>query len=292
MKKIFKTIGLLALTGLVFTSCSDEDDNTGLSSIDFSPVAVQFTTSQSSYTFSEVDIDSDDPTTNTINITASIAESQPIDASFDLIVKSGNNDHDFEFSKETLVIKAGSTSATSSIILTKNGSVEGNENFIISATSNGNFTADFNLPLTINDDYINDVLDFSATWEGNFTYPINGGEVTLNFCDIDFDVALYDETATSFMGYIAATADCVEEDVLSGLPDGKYTIVIELYDNPLTVYTANADVPITMTFAQEHFIESTSFTFNGYTTDTIANTNNVVATLEVKDGYNYTVTPM
>lgn len=289
MKNIFKTIGLLALTGLIFTSCNDEDENTGQSLIDnFTPVAVQVSTLQSSYTFSEKNIDSADPLTNTINVTATLPEPQVIDAVLEFVV-SGNNDHDIELGSDRVVIKAGSTSATTAITIMQTGEIEGTENFVVSLKSLGNFTTDFSLPITINDDYINNSLDVSAAWAGSYTYSVTGAEVTIDFCDMDFDVVLYDEAGTTPLDYPAATSSCPESGAVSGAPDGKYKLALDLYENDLAVFGANRPVPITVTYGQEYISEPVTFTYDGFTTDSPTGVV-MVADVEVKDGYMYIVT--
>lgn len=290
MKNIFKTIGLFAVASLILTSCNEDENNTGHSMINFTPSAVQFTTAQSSYTFSENNIDSDDPTTNSIDVTISVSEPQPVDAVFEFMVSGDVNNGDIETGRVS--IPAGATSATSTILINQTGDLEGNENFTITAKSLGNFTSDFNLPVTIEDDYINDALEISATWAGTYTYTPAGlpAEVTIDFCDMDFDTLLF-TGAGGYIGYIAGTAACTETGSISGLADGTYMIAVDLYDNPFASLGTNQDTPITLSYSQEHFIDNTTFTFNGYNTNDAGGLK-PVAIVEVKDGYKYTVTAL
>src|SRR5690606_40923781 len=61
--------------------------------------------------------------------------------------------------------------------------------------------------------------------------PILPAEVTIDFCDADIDFALAD-AGGNILGYIAATAGCPEVGGFSGLPDGNYFILAEVWDNP------------------------------------------------------------
>ena len=90
MNKIFKNIGLLALTGMLFTACN-EDDNTGHSMVDYSPATVTLS-SLSPTMIDESAIDTDDASTFQIAVQATLSEPQPIDAIIDLMQTGGNAD--------------------------------------------------------------------------------------------------------------------------------------------------------------------------------------------------------
>lgn len=294
MKNIFKYISLALISGVLFTSCDDDKIGTEASNLDFTPSAVSIFTAQSSYTLSESNIGEDN---YIINIEGTIVSPQPIDVVFDFVKESGTaNNDDFLVTKK-LLIRAGETSGTTSIEILKTGDIEGDETLEIVALSKGNFTSNFTLPITITDDFINDNLDFSTTWSGTKTLEVASGEITFDFCNMDFDIALYDETASARIGYIGATASCTENGSISGLADGKYTIVAELFANPLKAQADNmaeADVlvPLTITYAQEYFSESKSFTFSAFKTTSAANDSKTLAEVEVKNGYIYAVTPL
>ncbi|MDA7849301.1 TonB-dependent receptor plug domain-containing protein [Flavobacteriaceae bacterium] len=116
-------------------------------------------------------------------------------------------------------------------------------------------------------------------------------EVTVNYCSADFDLILY-TAAGSYVQYILGTASCPEEDQLSGLSDGSYFLVVDLYDNPFSTLNTGQPMPITLTLNQEHFPDTgTTIVHDGYTTDSSSGLQ-AVATLDVVGGYNYTITPL
>ncbi|MDY0780083.1 hypothetical protein [Tenacibaculum sp. IB213877] len=288
MKNILKTFGLFAIASLVFTSCDDED-NTGASMIDFTPVTVQFTTASSSYTFSESDINPDDEATNTIEVTATIPEPQPVNAVLDVVIKSGNGEAS-DFQAEPVTIPAGATSVTSKITILQTGDIEGNENLVLGFKSRGNFYSDFTIPVTIEDDYINEILDVTVDWSGSYTIDQGSAQTTIDYCGIDFDLILLDESM-NLVDYTAATASCPEHGTISGLADGTYYLLVDLYENPFAGIGANQDLPLNITYSQEYFIGESSFTYNGFTTEDTSG-QVLIAEINVVNGYQYTVTPL
>ncbi|MGB4743002.1 MAG: hypothetical protein WBH49_05110 [Flavobacteriaceae bacterium] len=79
---------------------------------------------------------------------------------------------------------------------------------------------------------------------------------------------------------------------LSGLADGSYFLVVDLYDNPFSTLNTGHPLPITLNISQEYFPETeTTIIHNGYTTDSSSGLQ-AIATLDVVGGYNYTVTPL
>ena len=279
---------LTLFTGVMLTSCTDED-HTGASGINYSSVAITLTSAQATYTINESLIDIDVPSTYTITITASIPETQQVDAYVTFEQTEGKADGN-DYSVGELKIPAGATTASTKIEIHKTGDIEGIETFNLSAKTNGNFTlaSSFNLPVTIIDDHINDVLEFSITWSGSYTFESFFGEVTADFCLIDLDVLLFN-SAGSFVQYLGATGACTETGSISGLPDGEYYLVIEVYDNPFYITGESEPVPVTISYNQEYFA-SESFVSNSFdmgTTGLVA-----VATITISDGYNYTVTPL
>ncbi len=79
---------------------------------------------------------------------------------------------------------------------------------------------------------------------------------------------------------------------LSGLADGSYFLVVDLYDNPFSTLNTGQPLPITLNISQEYFPETeTTIIHNGYTTDSSSGLQ-AIATLDVVGGYNYTFTPL
>ena len=289
MKNIIKYIGFTLSLGLLLTSCEDKEDFTGESVLNWGDQPISVTSSMNSYTFDEAAIDPDVPSTYSVNITASIAEAQPVSAVISFNQTGGTADSD-DYSIEKITIPAGSTSGSTNIELNYTGDIEGSESFTLEAIADGNFSLSSDYTVTVNiEDKVNDVLELSTNWSGEYSYNSGSAAVTLDFCEIDVDVLLFSATG-SFMGYLGATAACTEEGSLSGLPDGDYFIVLDLYENPHQYYGATATVPVTVTYNQEYIGTSGSFTYTGIN---LASMEDLFAAAIVSvSGYNYTITTL
>jgi hypothetical protein len=289
MKNIIKYIGFTLSIGLLLTACEDKEEFTGESVLAWGDQPITVTSSANSYTFNEDAIDEDVPSTYSVSITASIAAAQPVSALISFKQTGGNADGD-DYSVGNITIPAGSTSASTNIELNYTGDVEGSESFTLEAMADGNFnlSSAYSVTVTI-EDKINDVLDLSTNWSGEYSYSAGSAVVSLDFCEIDIDVLLY-STAGSFMGYLGATGACTEVGSLSGLPDGDYFIVLDLYDNPHVAFGATATVPVTVTYNQDYIGTSGSFTYTGINLSSPSDLY-AAATVSVS-GYNYTVTAL
>ncbi|PQJ82571.1 hypothetical protein BTO16_08280 [Polaribacter glomeratus] len=275
---------------ILFTSCEDNDQFTGASSLKWSDVAVTLSSAQTSYTINESLIDEDNPSTYSIKITATIAQPQPINAVVSFKQASGNA-NSADYSVGEIVIAAGQTVGSTNVEVFKTGDIEGTETFNLQAMVDANFTINsFNLPVTISNDFVNDVLEFSTTWAGEYTFDNGPASTTIDFCTIDFDVELY-TTAGDFVQYLGATGACTETGSITGLPNGDYFVVLNLYDNPNTPFAETETVPVTVSYSQANFATAGSFTNTANNLSTPAGTLTAVATVTV-NGYNYTVTPM
>lgn len=291
MNKIIKNIGLLALSSLLFTGCND-DDATGDSLINFSTVQVTLTSDMNNIVIDESAIDVDNPTV--ITVTATIAEPSPISLRIPLEWKSGSANAS-DYATATIVIPAyTATSASTTVIIEKTGDIEGNETLVLGAGESPNLTTNnFELAIDIQNDYINDVLSMEVDWAGEGSYTASlPAEITVDFCDMDLDLLVYDSTFADTGIYDAATGSCPESVDFSALADGTYYLVVNVYDNPFSALGASLAVPVTVTYSQEYIIDETSFVNGiGVTTDTPAGSNILIAELEVVNGYVYTVTP-
>lgn len=288
MKNIINKIGVFTLACLAFTSCDNEDDNTGASLLDYSPATVTLSSS-SPTTFDESAIDPDDASTFTIEITATLTEPQPVDAIIDL-VKSGGTASSSDFSAHTISIPAGSLTGSATVEILQTGDIEGTETLQISGKSRANFNVSpFTFSATIENDYINNNLDLVLSWDGS----AESGDISVaSFCDIDFDLAIYDGNF-ALLGYVAGSSACPEEASLAGLPDGTYYLVTELYDNPLSGLGFDDTIPLKLSWSQEYFPETTGALSSSDTTlATIpADHTALVVVLTVTNGYEYTLSP-
>jgi hypothetical protein len=289
MKNIIKYIGFTLSISLLLTSCEDKEDFTGDSVLAWGDKPITVTSSSNSYTFDEAAIDADVPSTYSISITASIAAAQPVSAVISFNQTNGNANTD-DYSIENITIPAGATSGSTNIELNYTGDVEGSESFTLEAIADGNFALSNAYTVTVTiEDKINDVLDLSTNWSGEYTYAAGSASVTLDFCEMDLDVLLF-SIAGDFIGYLGATGDCTEVGTLSGLPDGDYFIVLELYDNPHIDFGATETVPVTVTYNQDFIGTSGSFTYTGINLSSPSDYY-AAATVSVS-GYNYVVTAL
>jgi len=288
MKKIFKPFSIFIVASLILTSCEDENDNTNASLINYSPATVTLS-SLSNTAFDESAIDPDDESTYVVTITATLSSPQPVNAIIDLVQSGGTaNSSDFEAGKIT--IPAGSLTASANVKILQTGDIEGSETLNITGKSRANFIVmPFTFSASIENDYINNVLEISTTWSGSYSYDTIVGDITADFCKTDLDVVLFN-SAGNFVKYLGATADCTETGSISGLADGDYYLVIDVFDNPLSISGLSEPIPVTISYNQEHFV-SGSFVSNSVNMASPVGLV-AVATITISNGYNYTVTPL
>jgi hypothetical protein len=311
MKKLIKHISLFSLTALLITGCS-EDDYTGLSQIDYNKRTVTLSSSSNDVTFDESLIDSADPSTYSVTVTATIEEVSPVNIVIPLVQTGGTGDSG-DFSAGTITIPAGFTSASTTVEILQDceSAIEGDETLEIGAANNiANANVNpFTLNITIENDWVNDELVIASSWEGTYTFIDEAGtEVTIDFCEMDLDTVLADGVG-NILGYISGTSACTEEGGISALADGTYYIIVDMYENPFEGYytdengdVVNVSVPLTTSYSQCGFPNTSgSFVTEGFTTNTANPVSNphapgevaiAIATVEVTGGYNYVVTPL
>lgn len=292
MKNINKLFFLLALSaGVITTSCS-EDDNTGGSLINYTSPNVTITTESNNVVVDESAIDPEEG--YTIVVSASIQEPVKANIYIPLVQTGGTAGSDDYSIGDDIEIKAGTTSGSTTITIWQDceSGVEGDETLTISyvgPTTNANVSP-FSMNISIENDFVNDVIDFTFDWSGEFTYTSpTPSEVTIDFCEADLDFVLADVDGNT-LGYIAGTASCPEAGGFSGLPDGTYIILAEVYSSPFNAAALNETMPITVSYDQCGF-GGGSFVNEVLNTDTLAGDVIPIATVEVTGGYNYTVTP-
>lgn len=284
--KINILLSSLLICGLM-TSCNEEDDLTGESLLDYTPSTVTLSSS-SPTTFSESAIDEDDASTYEIVITASIPAPQPVNAVIEIYQSGGTASSD-DFESTTITILAGDTSASGSVNILQTGGIEGTETLQLTGKAVSNFNvAPYTFNATISDDYINDNLDLTLSWDGS----AEDGDITIaSFCDIDFDLLLYD-SAFGFVGYVLGSADCPEEGPISGLADGTYYLVTDLYANPFSGLGFTDTLPLTLSWNQQYFDTSGSISSDAFTLSSVpAGPGGLIVVLEVSNGYEYTLSP-
>ena len=181
---------------------------------DYSPATVTLSSAISNTILMKVQLTVMSLATYQITIAATLDSPQPVDAVIDLAQVGGSADcllilrHKWSYSHS----KAGQTTASATVeYFKKQGDIEGDETLFIGGTSKANFdVTPFSHSVTITNDHINDVLDFTMDWAGSYSYSLGGGaiDVTIDYCSADFDLILF-TAAGAYVGYVLGTADRV-----------------------------------------------------------------------------------
>jgi hypothetical protein len=276
MKKINKLLFLFALSaGVITTSCST-DDNTGDSLVNFTSPSVTV----AGDTGNDVTVGTSliDPSDGySVMVTATIAE--PVAASIYIpLVQTGGTLSSDYVELGTIALTAGATSASAMVTVWDDPTLMGERTVMVGAENTGNANLnDFSMTITV----VTDALDMELDWSGS----VMVGPNTYNFCDMDFDLLVYDSMGNDMGLYDAATGACPEYlTVDSSLPDGVYTLVVDLYDNPFSALSLGVDVPVTLNYAGA---DNGSITTNNYTTNTAGGTFDIATV--TKSGYILTV---
>lgn len=296
MKQIFKYIGIAAITCSMFISCN-EDDNTGDSLINYSPVTVTLTSSENDVTVDETALTTDG---YAITVTATIDNPLPIDIIIPLTNISGTGTSE-DFTAENIVIPSSLTSASTTVYINKTGNIEGNETLTIGAIedsmiANVSSVNAFALNVDINNDYVDYSFTMNFAWEG-YVFPEDpDSDSDLPFCDMDADFYFLDSGFNDTGIYDAATGSCPEELVIDGsaFADGTYYIYADLWANPYSGAGYGMAVPITLTYGQGYengiypeTVSSPSFQFS---TDDTAGAGGMIMEFEIAAGIVTSVT--
>jgi len=283
-----KHILYIFLISLAFTSCND-NENSAVAIQSYSPITIDISVSENNVIVDESAISG---SSVAYEVTATLPQVQVLDYVINFEQNGGTSDSD-DFTTHNIVIRAGELSGKSDIEILKTGNIEGNETLSIKAVTfeeTAKLSGDIEFKATIENDFIDDTLSFTTTWSGNYTFTAAGPtEITLDFCNIDLDVLLFTSGGV-FIDYLGATGSCTEiGSTPQGLPDGDYFVVIDVFNNPLTVFSATEQVPVTVTYNQSNSGSGT-FTSNLFS---LASPEGLeaIATF-TKSGYNFTVTPL
>ncbi|MFL0354062.1 hypothetical protein [Xanthomarina sp. GH4-25] len=277
MKKINKLLFLFALcTGVITTSCS-EDDYTGDSMINFTAPTVALASS-SAVDVPESMIDPGDG--YDVSVTVSIPEAVKADIYIPLVKTGGTLGSDY-YELGTIALAAGSTSGTGVVTVWDSG-MAGAKTLQVGASdnvANANVN-DFTVSINLVDDTLNSVLD----WSGEV---VSGGN-TYSLCDVDFDLLVMDSMGNDTGIYDAATGDCPEYlNFDSTLADGVYTLVVSLYDNPLSSLGLGAEMPVTLNYNGS---ANGTIILDDYTTNSTSG--DIEVATVTKNGFSFTVTPL
>ncbi|MGB1204565.1 MAG: hypothetical protein ACPG5B_02895 [Chitinophagales bacterium] len=238
---------LLLFVILTFVSC-DKDEHTDFSTLDASTVTATLDANLPS-TILEQD--------STFVITISLDKPQVVDMKFymSLLEGTATEGEDFDYDHE-IVIPAYATSGSSEIKIYNDLTIEESETFTVvfgdTSTPNVNFVqAEHTITL---ENYVNPNLEMYFEWDA--VLATDSGEV--HFCDyVDLDVYVFDTDGNDLGIYDAATGACPEAMLFSGMADGDYILMTNLWssgvipDDPAVV----VEFPITGTFIQGGLFE-------------------------------------
>lgn len=257
----FLALSLLSVS-LFLTSCDDNDDATGYSTLEVNS-GVTGTVVTDFNSTAVINVNEGDGTVFTY--TVSISEAQPVDIHIRVTQIAGTASAD-DFKAETVVIPAYATSAVGSIEIVKDDLIEGFETLTLQigsvSTSNAAIpfkTVSFNIANYLGD--LELVFDFNET----FSVTATGDGTDYSLCGIGYDMDyLVLDSAFNDMGlYGAATGACPEKLSLSltDLPTGTYYIVYDIYDDGgLSGVPHGAfDIPTTVTVSRPGGINPTTF---------------------------------
>ncbi len=264
MKHINSLLSLSLVLLMLVAGCK-KDDYTGASTISpTTPTANLEIDAPSSMTEANMDIP----------FTITLSEAQIVDLAFKVTQTGGDavEGADFDFT-HTVIIPAFSTSGSGAITIYADLEIEETETLQLkigeTETPNVNFvaqTVDIELKNFVNPD-----LNMAFDWSGSAN--VDGAD--MDFCsNVDIDILVYD--ADGGLATYAATADCPEFLVLSGLADGQYDLLADLWYNGI-VPTDGSVVSFPLTV---------SITQGGLFNDTWKQTNESIITSADPDYYN------
>ena len=232
----------LLCLAIVVTSCN-KDDYTGDSTLQVSnPTATLDITIPDSM----VEADMSFPFTITLD------QAQVVDLHFTMSLGEGTatEGEDFDYTHD-IVIPAYALSGSGSIDIHNDLTIEDAETFTVifgaTSTPNVNF-AQVERTVTLQN-FVSPDLNMFFSWDG--TAVVDGAEVS--FCDyVDLDVYVFDTDGNDLGIYDAATGACPEAMVFSGMTDGTYQLMTNLWSSGIIPSDPAViiEFPITGTFVR------------------------------------------
>lgn len=259
MKKNKCNILSLALlfTGIVFTSCNNDDAqddsvaivNNGAASV----VAVS-----SAINVNGVSTINEGGNDSEYSYSVVVDKVQPVDVYVSVALAPGGDaveGEDFDFDHQ-IRIPAFTTTGTGTITLYGDGVDEGTESFklLVGKATDANINLD-SKELAFNITDYGD-LNLTISWDKTFNF----GGVDYSLCDLgyDMDFYLFDSEGNDAMeDFQAATGDCPETMTLSlaDLADGEYELIENVYGTgPITpgLITPAFDIPVTVDYTRNN----------------------------------------
>ena len=257
MKKIFK-ISLFALSLVLLNSC-DKDDATGASSTPATKNVNGVITTPSNTT---INVTEEDEGVYTYSVT--LDKPQVVDIHVHVKQISGSATFGEDYEASDIIIPAYATTATGTLKIKNDCTIEGVENFTLQIgdirTSNATIpskTVSFSISNTLSND-----LDLTFNFDQDFKI----GKDEYSLCEVGYDLDYYllDADFNDTGIYDAATSNCTEHLVMKAneLADGTYYIYYDIYNNAglPTVYHNPMDIVTTVEYERCGGIDHATFT--------------------------------
>lgn len=245
MKCKYIVLLLLLTTVFTFVGC-DKEDYTGASTL----VPVSGVTGSLSWDTTPPASMVEEDVVYTFTVT--LDKPQVVDVAIDISAVGGTaiEDEDFKID-HSITIPAYYTTASGKFTIFADKHAEETETVSIRIGSERTANATFE-PQTVTvelENLVSPDLELSLGWDGTVITSVSGAEAHL-CSDVDLDFFLADADG-NFVA-VAATASCPETLILSGLADGEYTLLADLWANG--VHPADTTLvvpfPITLDYCQ------------------------------------------
>lgn len=229
---------LFALVSVLIVSCKEDD--TEVSTIaSYDKFDTQF-----SEPLSVTEPEGADETTT---VTITFSEKQIMDLHLAVSVSAASTateGADFDLATHELSVQALARQGSIDVVIYGDADPEGDETIVLSVSSLDVFgipkPAESVVIIIKNREYPTDVL---VSWDNE--YVDSAGVHSM--CDaIDIDLFLLDSNGDYAGGFGGATGNCPEKMTPGSLPDGTYSIVVNLYDNGALGAPGLEEAPINM----------------------------------------------
>ncbi len=239
MKKITRNIWMLfALVSVLIVSCKEDDTEVStIASYD------KFDTQ-----FSEpITVTEPEGAEETTTVTITFSEKQIMDLNLSVSVSAASTateGADFDLATHDLSVQALARQGSIDVVVYGDADPEGDETIVLSVQGVDVFgfpkPAEAVVIIIKNRAYPTDLL---VSWDNE--YSDSAGVHSM--CDaIDIDLFLLDSNGDYAGGFGGATGNCPEMMTPGSLPDGTYSIVVNLYDNGALGATDLEEAPINM----------------------------------------------
>ncbi len=222
---IYKKLGVFSLLCLLFISCKEDVPTASVvQSFEEFPVLVNNITPivvpEAAETYT-INFPMDDRQIVAVDVNVVTGESS-----------TATEGVDFSISTDVVSLEAYSGGGSFDITIFPDLAAEGDETIYITLAGDtpiGSPAEVEVLAITVRDS-IYTTPSISLTWEGEIAaFP---GNFWCSF--IDIDMLIVDGVGADVTGFVGATAACVEVATADDIPDGTYTVLANLWANPIT----------------------------------------------------------